>query len=331
MHPGRRQPAAHEVADRAAGALLGTFVGDALGMAWEGMPADDVPELLEMQDVRLGRGTYTDDTQMMIALAESLLRCDLVDEDDLARTFLAHADPRRGYGSGTLRVFDALRRGRPVAQAASEVFGGRGSLGNGAAMRVAPVAVRFHDDEALLGVQARRSARVTHMHPIGIDGAAVQAAAIAAALDDADPLGAATAACSTAQVRRALDDVAERSGRAVDPAALHGTAPGVSSRADEAVAAAVVAGSRTTSFEQAVTVAIRAGGDTDTVGAMAGAIAGARFGAAAIPDRWLDALEDGDRGRRHVEELAHRLVRPARSSAAVHDDSSRPDRFDQHP
>lgn len=312
LHAGRRMMAAQTNADRAAGALLGTFVGDALGMAWEGWPGTDVPEVLEMQEARLGRGTYTDDTQMMIALAESLLRCDVVDDDDLAQTFLAHVDPRRGYGSGTLRVLDSLRRGAAVAQAASEVFEGRGSLGNGAAMRVAPVAVRFFEDQALVGVQARRSARVTHMHPVGIDGAAVQAAAIAAAIDGEDPLGAARTACATVDLRRALDDVCRRSGRRLDPAALRSTRSGISSRADESVAAAVLAGSRAGGFEQAVTVAIRAGGDTDTVGAMAGAIAGARFGAAAIPQRWLDVLEDGERGRSHVEALAHQLAERAR-------------------
>lgn len=305
----RRQTAARVAEDRAAGALLGTFVGDALGMAWEGWPGDEVPEVLEMHDARLGRGTYTDDTQMTIALAESLLRCDVVDEDDLTGAFLAHVDPRRGYGRGTLRVLDSLRRGTSAEQAASEVFEGRGSLGNGAAMRVAPVAVRFYGDQVLVGVQARRSARVTHMHPVGIDGAAVQAAAVAAALDDDDPLFAATAACHTVHLRRALDDVRRRTGRRLDPAQLRSTASGVSSRADDSVAAAVVAGSLATDFEQAVTVAIRAGGDTDTVGAMAGAIAGARFGAAAIPQRWLDVLEDGERGRSHVERLAAQLAR----------------------
>lgn len=251
LESARRRARAQSASDRAAGVLLGTFVGDALGMPWEGWHGDDIPEVLEMHDARLGRGTYTDDTQMTIALAESLLRCDVVDEDDVARTFLAHADPARGYGTGTLRVLDSLRRGIPVSRAASDVFEGRGSLGNGAAMRVSPVAVRFYDDQALLSVQARRSARVTHMHPVGIDGAAVQAAAVAAALDDDDPLSAATAACATAHVRRALDDVRRRTGRRLDPAALRSTGCGVSARADESVAAAVVAGSLATDFEQA--------------------------------------------------------------------------------
>jgi poly(ADP-ribose) glycohydrolase ARH3 len=84
--------------DRARGALLGTFVGDALGMPFEGAPPASIPERLEMLDARLGRGTYTDDTQLAIALAESLLECDGIDEEHIGRAFLAAFDPQRGYG-----------------------------------------------------------------------------------------------------------------------------------------------------------------------------------------------------------------------------------------
>ncbi|HEV2752886.1 MAG TPA: ADP-ribosylglycohydrolase family protein [Solirubrobacteraceae bacterium] len=296
--------------DRVAGALLGTFSGDALGMPWEGAPPDAIPAVLDMEAARLGAGTYTDDTQMTIALAESLLRRDGVDAEDLARAFLAAYDPRRGYGGGTIQVFDLWREGVAVTQAAQRVFDGRGSLGNGAAMRVAPVAVRFHADPGSLSAQARRSARVTHAHPLGIDGAAAQAAAIAAALHGDDPLAAALAEARTPEVRDALEQLAART-EAVLELHMLGDGGGVPSRADRSVAAAVVAGARAGSFEAAVTVAVRAGGDADTTGAMAGAIAGARFGAAAIPVRWLHALEEGERGRRHVQTLAERLAERA--------------------
>lgn len=63
-----------------------------------------------------------------------------------------------------------------------------------------------------------------------------------------------------------------------------------------------------------MTVAVRCGGDTDTVAAMAGAIAGARFGAAGIPMRWYTALEDGKHGRSHVERLAIALADAARNA-----------------
>ncbi|MEX1141655.1 MAG: ADP-ribosylglycohydrolase family protein [Thermoleophilaceae bacterium] len=314
-NPLSADPPQATVGERALGALLGTFVGDALGMPWEGAPVDSIPAVLEMKGARLGRGTYTDDTQMTIALAESLLRCDGVDEEDLARTFVAHHDPHRGYGVGTTRVLAQLRAGTPVAEAARQAFAGRGSLGNGAAMRVAPVAVRFFEDEVLLDAQARRSARVTHAHDVAIDAAATQAAAVAAALDGREPLEAATRTARTDAMRAALDEAAERTAAGLDPGALAGGDGTVPALAHPSVAAAVVAGARCGRFEEAVEVAVRAGGDTDTVAAMAGAIAGARFGNGAIPPRWLEALEDGERGRSHVEAQAGELA--ARALAAV--------------
>jgi ADP-ribosyl-[dinitrogen reductase] hydrolase len=63
-----------------------------------------------------------------------------------------------------------------------------------------------------------------------------------------------------------------------------------------------------TGFEEAVSFAVRCGGDTDTLGAMAGALAGAAFGSTSIPARWLDALENGHRGRRYVERLVGALL-----------------------
>jgi ADP-ribosylglycohydrolase len=77
------------------------------------------------------------------------------------------------------------------------------------------------------------------------------------------------------------------------------------------VPTAILAASLHTSFEDPVASAIRCGGDTDTLGAMTGALAGARDGASSIPKHWLDALEDGPRGRTHVEALARALVREA--------------------
>lgn len=303
--------------DRARGALLGTFVGDALGMPYEGADSRFIPAALEMEQARLGRGTYTDDTQMMIALAESLLRCDVVDVEDLARSFRAHFDPARGYGAGTTRVIGLWERGEPVETASRLLFGGSGSLGNGAAMRVAPVAVRFCEDEVLLAPEARRSARLTHAHPLGMDGAVVQAAAVAAALEDRDPLAGAIAAAGTGEVRERLLTLRHATEGGLSHERLTGPGGRVGSSAPESVPPAIVAGARAASFEEAVTVAIRCGGDTDTVGAMAGAIAGARFGATAIPARWVDALEDGAYGRRHVEELAAQLAARARGAASV--------------
>jgi poly(ADP-ribose) glycohydrolase ARH3 len=293
--------------DRARGALLGTFVGDALGMPFEGTPPAALPEQIEMLEARLGRGTYTDDTQMAIALAESLLECGGVDEEHLGRAFLAAYDPRRGYGSGTRAVLALIAGGVPVLEAAGRVFGGRGSLGNGAAMRVAPVAVLYAGDQEALVDAARRSARVTHAHPVAIDAAATQAAAIAAALRGDDVLAAARAAAATPELGGGLAAadrlLAERPGPGAVAAAL-----GNSSTAHESVPAAIYAAVAHARFEDAVSFAVRCGGDTDTIGAMTGAIAGAREGAVGIPSRWLGSLENGQKGRSHVASLAERLV-----------------------
>jgi poly(ADP-ribose) glycohydrolase ARH3 len=290
--------------DRVAGSLLGLFCGDALGMPYEAQPPEAVPERLEMVEARLGRGTYTDDTQMAIAVCESLLRCGAVDEDDLAATIAEAFDPDRGYGPGTSTVVQLWRDGVPVREAARRLFGGRGSLGNGAAMRVAPVGLLFANDPRECVLQARRSAALTHSHPLGIDGAAAQAAAVAAALRGDDHLAAARDAAWTPELQRPLDEAAAMA--ALDEFADAGRL-GATTRADESVPAAMLCAAAP-SFEEALTHAVRCGGDTDTVAAMAGAVAGARYGVAAIPDRWLEALEDGEKGRSHVEGLAAQLA-----------------------
>ena len=294
-------------ADRAHGALLGTFVGDALGMPFEGAAPTVIPSDVEMVEARLGRGSYTDDTQMMIALAESLIERGRVEEEPLARAFQAAYDPARGYGRGTRRVLELWRNGVPVADAATQVFAAHGSRGNGAAMRIAPVAVRFHQDPERLLTEAVRSARVTHAHPVGVDGAVVQAAAIGAALRDEDALAGALAAARTDELRAGLAGVSALLAEPTNQAEIHGRLR-TSSDAAESVCAAIYSAAAHPTFHAAVCFAVSLGGDTDTVAAMTGAISGARLGANSIPRRWVDALEDGDRGRTHVEQLATRLA-----------------------
>lgn len=292
---------------RVRGALLGTFVGDALGMPYEGAPSAAIPERLSMQEARLGRGTYTDDTEMMIVVAEALAEGE-IEPADLAQRFLDRHDPARGYGAGTLRVFAHWRDGIPVEEAAGKLFGGQGSLGNGAAMRVAPVGARLADDPGRLRDAAKRSARVTHAHPLGIDAAVAQAAAVGAATRGEEPLATATAAAETDEMRRRLAD-ARRMLSASRPAPEEAAAAlGNSSAGHESVPTALYAACAEPDFESSVTFAVRCGGDTDTIGAMAGAVAGAMHGAGSIPARWLEPLEDGPRGRSHVDVLATRLA-----------------------
>jgi poly(ADP-ribose) glycohydrolase ARH3 len=296
------------IADRAAGAVFGTFVGDALGMPFEGLSHTAIPETVEMVEARRGRGTYTDDTQMMIALSESLIARGGIDAEDLARSFLDSYEPDRGYGRGTRRVFKLWRQGVPARLAAGQVFDGRGSRGNGAAMRIAPVAVFFRDDPDRLRAQAAASARVTHAHPVGVDGAVVQAAAIGAALRGDNILDVARETARTLELGRALEEVETLLGVVRTPGEVQGHL-GSSADIAESVAAALYSALAHDRFEAAVRFGVRLGGDTDTVAAMAGAVAGARDGYRAIPSRWVEALEDGGRGRSHVQTLVTPLCR----------------------
>jgi poly(ADP-ribose) glycohydrolase ARH3 len=296
--------------DAVAGALLGTFVGDALGMPYEGLSGAAVPARLEMVEARRGRGTYTDDTEMMIVLAESLLENGSVNEERLAQAFLEGCDPSRGYGAGTLEVLASWRRGVAVDAAARRLFGGEGSLGNGAAMRVAPIAVLFADSPDELHAQAARSARLTHAHPLAVDAAMVQAAAVAGALRGEGILSAARAAAKQSVMRRQLDRAATLLDSDLGPAEA-GEVLGNSAIGHESVPTAIFAAASQGGFEETVSFAVRCGGDTDTLGAMAGALAGAAWGSTSIPARWLDALENGKRGRRYVEWLAGALAERA--------------------
>jgi poly(ADP-ribose) glycohydrolase ARH3 len=298
---------------RALGALLGTFVGDAVGMPYEGVPAPSIPERLEMVEARLGRGTYTDDTEMMILVAESLLACPELDPIDLGERFLAGCDPARGYGSGTRAVLALWRNGVPIDEAAGLIFDGQGSAGNGAAMRVAPLAVRYADAPARVRSEAERSARVTHTHPIGVDGAIIQASAIAAALRGDPILAAAREAARTPELVDKLQRVRELRGEPARPTDV-AEELGCGSTADRSVPTAIFCALVHDNFEAAVSFAVSCGGDTDTIAAMTGAIAGARDGAAGIPERWLKALEDGPRGRTYVERLAECLSSDLRDS-----------------
>ncbi|HYB28767.1 MAG TPA: ADP-ribosylglycohydrolase family protein [Solirubrobacteraceae bacterium] len=293
--------------DRARGALLGTFVGDAVGMPFEGAAPAAIPERLTMLDARLGRGTYTDDTQMAIALAESLLERGLVDAEALGRAFVAAHDPRRGYGSGTTEVLRLVRSGVHPHDAAESLFGGEGSQGNGAAMRIAPVAVRYADDVAALTSAACASARVTHAHPLAVDAAVAQAVAIAAALMGDPPLDAALQTATTVELNQRLTEAARLLDSGPEPAEL-AAALGNRPTGHESVPVAIYSATAHESVEAAITFAVRCGGDTDTIGAMAGAIAAARTGASTIPCHWLDALEEAPKGRRYVESLADRLA-----------------------
>lgn len=278
---------------RMRGALLGAAVGDALGAPFEGSGGGTLPETVRLM-------AYTDDTHMTLATARSLLACRGFDSAHLAKTFAEHyeAEPWRGYGPGPPRIFSLLRRGVPWEQASLEIYPG-GSFGNGGAMRVVPVALVAGPDLEAVDRWARESARITHAHELGMDGAALQACAVAslvhgptdAPLRRERLLLALRHRARTDVFREALDRVAGLP-RDLDAFQVASTL-GCGIEAARSVPTALYAFLRSPEdFEVVVSFAIALGGDTDTIASMAGALCGAHLGEEAIPKRWLEALED---------------------------------------
>lgn len=299
-----------QMVDRVLGLLAGTAVGDGLGAPFEGrssVPATALDRwIFSSQTLH-----HTDDTAMAMVLAEHLAHSGGIDQAVLASDFAVawHQEPTRGYGGGAAQVLAAIADGSDWRQAAVSVFAG-GSWGNGAAMRVAPVAVVSTSvpEAAELG---RRSAEITHAHAHGRHGAALQAAAAHLALhsdpgqlldadaflvDLADVVPSESWQEKLVRIRALL----ERETTAEEAAEALGN--GISALGS--VPLAVFAFLRHTEApEAAIRFAIRCGGDTDTIAAMTGALAGARHGYAGLPASWTARLEAGPRLHRITEQL----------------------------
>ena len=307
--------------ERLAGAALGCMCGDALGMPVEGWTAEAIRKnhgvLDRMIAGRLPAGSYTDDSQMMIAILESLAACGgRFEPADLAWCFARKFQPWRGYGGRIAGVMERISAGAQWDQAGTDSFG------NGGAMRVGVLGAWLaHDSDSLL-MAALDQCRITHYHPRGLAGAAAQALAVGLACRLADK-------CLVADQQDFIDYLAEKTtpidahvaGRLKAMPALQGlefdqalkalTAEyACDVTAAEAVPPAIGAfvwASGGHSAKEAIILAVNLGGDTDTIGAMAGALAGVYWGKQSLPQNWVQALENGHDGHDRVNELCLRL------------------------
>lgn len=301
--------------DLVTGSGLGTFVGDALGMPVEGLTAREIAALYgrleEMLPGRLPAGSYTDDTQMMVAILEGLVEDGAFNPGSVAMRFVASFEPVRGYGRRIAGVMSRLSGGAGWRDAGTDSFG------NGAAMRIAPIGLFFHGDVDALVAAAKDCSIITHQHPEGVAGGVAQALGVALALkaglgmEKPDPgefireIASRIKEIDPGFAARLMDLMD------VDPKRLGPELHRLfrcNLKAVESVGPALACFLYTEGFEDALLAAVNLGGDTDTIGAMTGALAGAFYGRAAIPGRWLDALEEGKKGRSYVEELLFRLA-----------------------
>jgi poly(ADP-ribose) glycohydrolase ARH3 len=299
--------------DRFEGCLLGLAIGDALGGKVEAQDAESIRSRFATVEQLIAYPQdeiwYTDDTQMAIGVAETLVAYGEIREGPLCRAFADNYVPSRGYGWGARAVLEAIASGRDHREVAERHFPG-GSYGNGAAMRVAPVGLVFRNDPARLREQSRLSASPTHRHPLGIEGAQLLALAVGIAsrsdradFDRASFFGALSAACESAEYRAKIEEAA----RVRSDEQLAGLGNRI--EAIHSVPTAIASFALTPeSFAATIGNVIFLGGDTDTLAAMAGALSGAYLGASRLPARLVNLLENSPKGRAYLIELSKQLL-----------------------
>ena len=280
------------IRERAIGALLGLTVGDAIGTSLEFSARDSRPRVTGMEGggpFRLEPGQWTDDTSMALALADSLIACGGLDEQDLMTRFVSWMD--EGAYSSNGRCFDigitvrgALNRfkatGDPVAGSTNPA-----SAGNGSLMRLAPMAIRYWNDEQARRDAAARQSRTTHGAPEAVDACVVFA----------DMLADAIAGRPRSDVLRNRSSAPNYAGHiaAIMAGRWRGQARGdihSSGYVAHSLEAAIWCVARTGSFAEAVLLAANLGEDADTVAAITGQLAGALYGYQGIPGQWLGQL-----------------------------------------
>ncbi len=298
--------------DRFRGSLLGLAVGDAVGTAVEFRRRGTFPPVTDMTGggpFGLEAGQWTDDTSMALCLAVSLVESGRFDARDQMERYCRWMD--QGYLSSNGRCFDvgntvraALNRykttGQPFAGAADP-----NSAGNGSLMRLAPVAMFFHPDQPAAVHHAGESSRTTHGAAECIDACRLFAAMLCRAFDGASKehvLFPSMADLTVRPIYEAANIAAIATGEYRDKpvTAIRGTGYVVDS-----LEAALWCFHTTDTFEAAILAAANLGDDADTTAAISGQIAGAVYGASAIPQSWLTKLAM----RQFIHELADKLCR----------------------
>jgi ADP-ribosyl-[dinitrogen reductase] hydrolase len=284
--------------NRARGVLVGLACGDALGRPVEFASAAAIRGEHGRLDEMVGDGTWnqpagtiTDDTEQALCIARSVVEQQEFDAEDIADRFLAWYDTDPfDIGRMTRKSLSRLKHGDEWDVAGQQVW--ENSLegqnaGNGSVMRCPPLAIPYAADWERLVAVSRQSSQITHADPRCTYGCAILNLTIAGLLEDAN-----------SPLQDAVDyvgaDAPEELVTALEPLA-RGDSPGTletSGYVVHSLQTALHDGLFADSAEEAIVTAVNRGGDTDTIGAIAGAVAGARFGASALPERWLAAIDE---------------------------------------
>jgi ADP-ribosylglycohydrolase len=279
--------------------LTGLSVGDAFGQQYM-WHVEDIE--IRREDVPTWR--WTDDTEMAMSVASVLFDYGEVHQDVLASRFADNFDSTRGYGSAMLFEFlPKLQKGIHWRSLASSLFDGRGSYGNGAAMRVAPLGACYSSDIDSVKHQSHLSAEVTHSHSEGIAGAVAVAVASAVASRQksiksvSGPrsfLQEVIGHVPESEVRNRLEFAYNEFGPGIDRWSLiEKLGNGSHVTAQDTVPLCLwMAGKHLNNYEEALYDTVAALGDMDTNCAIVGGIVAANVGIQGIPTEWQRATEE---------------------------------------
>ncbi len=303
------------------GCLLGGAVGDAIGLPYEGLARETIAARVGAGPLRhalvCGRGMMSDDTEHACMTAQALL----AGGGDPQRFMRSLAWRLRGWllglpasvGWGTLRALIRLWLGWSPARS------GVNSAGNGPAMRAAILGACLGADEARMVAHVERATRMTHRDPRALAGALAVARAAAqivhhgGAAAAGDVLAAVLRATTDPELHAALVLARAHHERGDSPrvfAAALGQGSGVSGYIHHTVPVALYCWLSTPNDLRAtVEHAVRLGGDTDTVAAIAGGLAGASVGEAGVPADWLAGLWEAPRSSKWLRRLGLRVAR----------------------
>lgn len=299
--------------------LVGCAIGDSLGNPFEMKPA--ASPLLQEWDGQFkdggtfwkGRaGQYTDDTLMSIALSKSLIQCNGYNPTDAAAEYLAwyNTGNTRGIGTTTAGAMVNLKLGATFEESGLiNGYDGLPAAGNGTAMRVAPLAIVYRKNLAKLMEVAMWDAAITHNSLEPKMGSIAVALAVAMLINgSANPQSVCydvSEILSESMVKSKMEQAQKWLEQGTDLSTISTEALseiGTSGYVPETVGAAFFCLGATQSFQEAVTMAVRGGGDTDTTAAIVGAMAGSYYGLEGIPDQYR-SVENYDFLNSLTEEL----------------------------
>jgi ADP-ribosyl-[dinitrogen reductase] hydrolase len=297
--------------DRLRGSLLGLAVGDALGTTIEfsAPGAHHHSEMTGGGPFTLQPGQWTDDTSMALCLAASLIECQGFDPCDQMKRYLRWRE--EGYFSSTGACFDignTTSRALDLFQETGECYAGSTdafSAGNGSLMRLAPVPLYYRSDPRTAIMHAAESSRTTHGARVAVDACRYYAGLIVGALQGApkeELLSPGYSPVLGLWQKEPLDPtiaaVAAGSFMHKQPPQIRGNGYVVN-----CLEAALWAFASGADFREGCLLAINLGEDADTTGAVYGQLAGAFYGAMAIPAEWLAPLTM----REMIVEMADKL------------------------